>query len=133
MDVRSSYDVLSQNHMTCLTCDCSFCYLCGEEAGAYSSHWNEGNPCPRYGRPNDAQILLFRELSRRIYLFFDPEDEYEDHDTNAASSRWSRQRRLFSRIHRRLLRSHRRVGMDNLFHKELSEQTTYSASQLVVS
>lgn len=41
------------NHIACV-CGIGFCFVCGEEADAASTHWERGG-CSRYGHPSDPK------------------------------------------------------------------------------
>lgn len=51
MPIERNHDC---NHMVCGSprCGNSFCYICGQEAPAWSNHWREGG-CPKTGNLDD--------------------------------------------------------------------------------
>lgn len=52
------------NHMTCKTCNTSYCFICGKEALEKSGHWSNrqnGGSCPRWGRLDDESGIYDNE------------------------------------------------------------------------
>ncbi|KXT04265.1 hypothetical protein AC578_7898 [Pseudocercospora eumusae] len=48
------------NHMICevSACETEFCYICGEPAKHPSTHWENPQGCPKYGRKGDARAIF---------------------------------------------------------------------------
>jgi hypothetical protein len=59
------------NHMECLHCSTSFCYICGDFASAESDHWFD--TCPRFGQPGDRDASYDEDYPSES----DEADEYQ--------------------------------------------------------
>jgi hypothetical protein len=67
------------NHMDCILCLTSFCFLCGEEVkdpnGHGSDHWDYGAGCPRYGSIR-SNIVDGCDMNYRAAYLADGGDEH---------------------------------------------------------
>jgi hypothetical protein len=74
------------NHVVCLACLRSFCFLCGEDAlGNSDDHWTRGG-CPRNGLPGSDRAMFDDDVFQGIGVLA-PAQHFRDEDVLAAERR----------------------------------------------
>lgn len=146
----SNASTAPQNHIRCARCDCSFCYICGEEAAASSTHWRSPG-CPRFNQPNagageprprndsdfdeeDEELAARQNIAElqndQIYFFPRMETASEPEQVYLEDSRWYTSALLYAAISRQVQQN---PELDpegtTLWHHQVANQAALSAER----